>query len=122
MLGAYRARSSVSGSGALAPRRERCAAVGATRTAGPGDIPPDYSDIDASPINQTIMALFRRKMVDRIGEDTEEPGYAGIIALTRKLNSMYKGTIFYSTPSILHVSVWHTIAVRAPTRGSLCRS
>lgn len=90
MLGACRARSCAGWNGRLAqPREARCAAR-ATRRAGPGDDPPDYSDIDSSPFNQTIMALFRRKMVDRIGEDTEEQGYAGIIALTRKLNSMYK--------------------------------
>lgn len=92
MLGACRARSCAGGNGRPAqPRERRCAAARATREAGPGDNPPDYSDIDSSPFNQTIMALFRRKMVDRIGEDTEEQGYAGIIALTRKLNSMYKG-------------------------------
>ena len=94
MLGACRARSCANRSERLAqPRQRRCAAVSATREAGPGDNAPDYSEIDSSPFNQTIMALFRRKMVARIGEDTDEQGYAGIIALTRKLNSMYKGTV-----------------------------
>jgi hypothetical protein len=63
----------------------------ATREAGPRDVAPSYEKIDASPINQFIMARFRTKMIDKIGEDVDEQGYAGIMALTRKLNSMYKG-------------------------------
>lgn len=85
-------------SGMLAqPQRQSSVVVAraATREAGPSDAAPDYSSLDSSPVNQTIMALFRRKMVARIGEDTDEQGYAGIIALTRKLNSMYKGATLY---------------------------
>lgn len=101
MIGSCRARSFASGSVRPAqPRKQRSTATRATRSAGPDESPPDYSEIDSSPFNQTIMALFRRKMVDRIGEDTEEQGYAGIIALTRKLNSMYKG----AAPSVLMCS------------------
>lgn len=75
------------------PRRNaRVAATATTRTAGPQDDAPSYSDIDNAPWNKQITALFRQRMIAKIGEDTEEQGYDGIIALTRKLNSMYKGT------------------------------
>lgn len=63
-----------------------------TRAAGPSDAPPSYDDIDNAPWNKQITALFRRKMIAKIGEDTEEAGYDGIISLTRKLNNMHAGT------------------------------
>jgi hypothetical protein len=76
-----------------------CSEAGAVSTAsavavvqaGPKDEPPDYSGIDRSPFNRAIMALFRRKMVQRIGEDSQMEGYDAIIDLTRKLNSMHPG-------------------------------
>lgn len=62
-----------------------------TRAAGPSEPAPSYDDIDNAPWNKQITALFRQKMIAKIGEDTEEEGYDGIIALTRKLNSMHAG-------------------------------
>lgn len=63
-----------------------------TRPAGPSDAPPSYDDVDNALWNRQITALFRQKMIAKIGEDTDETGYDGIIALTRKLNSMHAGT------------------------------
>jgi hypothetical protein len=106
MVRACRARPCSVGRGQVEqPRKWRGTAVRATRAAGPAESPPDYSEIDSHPVNKAIMALFRRKMVARIGEDCEEQGYAGIIALTRKLNSMYKGEILISVLSLIRVYV-----------------
>ena len=63
----------------------------ATRTAGPGDAPTDYKQIDQNSFNRLIMSLFRRKMVDAIGQDSSMSGYDGIIDLTRTLNAKYTG-------------------------------
>jgi hypothetical protein len=35
------------------------------------------------------MALFRSKMVAALGSDSTQPGYAGIIDLTRRLNAAH---------------------------------
>lgn len=43
--------------------------------AGPTDETPAYDALDASPWNKAIMALFRRKMVMALEEDTEAQGY-----------------------------------------------
>lgn len=72
-------------------RNARVVARATTRAAGPSDPAPSYTRIDNAPWNKQITALFRRKMIAKIGEDTEEKGYDGIIALTRKLNNMHKG-------------------------------
>lgn len=42
--------------------------------AGPGEETPAYDSLDASPWNKAIMALFRRKMVNALEEDTEAQG------------------------------------------------
>lgn len=71
-----------------APSKDRITCTGLV--AGPSEAPPSYTNIDASPWNNAIMALFRRKMVVALAEDTEAQGYDAIIDLTRKLNSKYK--------------------------------
>jgi hypothetical protein len=50
------------------------AAAAATRQAGPVDPVPDYTAIDSQPLNQVVMALFRRKMVAAIGSDSQLTG------------------------------------------------
>lgn len=57
---------------------------------GPAEDPPSYANIDSSPWNRAIMAIFRQKMVTALHEDSEAKGYDAIIDLTRKLNSKYK--------------------------------
>ncbi len=36
--------------------------------------PPDYTEVDAQPLNRVIMGLFRRKMVAAIGSDVPSVG------------------------------------------------
>ena len=43
--------------------------------AGPAEEAPSYTAIDAALLNKGIMALFRQKMVDAIGQDSRETGY-----------------------------------------------
>jgi len=43
-------------------------------TAGPADSPPDYTNIDAKPLNRVITQLFRRKMVAQLGVDSTQQG------------------------------------------------
>ena len=52
----------------------RLAAV--LRTAGPSDEPPDYSAIDAQPLNKLVYSLFRRRMAAAVGSDSPEQGCA----------------------------------------------
>lgn len=42
--------------------------------AGPSTPQPDFSEVDRQPLNAAIMALFRRKMVQALGEDVQESG------------------------------------------------
>ena len=53
-----------------------CLAVRAESTiqAGPSDAPPSYESIDSQPLNKLILQLFRSKMVQAIGEDSELEG------------------------------------------------
>jgi hypothetical protein len=68
-----------------APRRPRLtlaraagpldgAAATQLRQAGPGTPAPSYAEIDAQPLNRVVMALFRRKMVESIGSDSQLQG------------------------------------------------
>ncbi|CAD7704759.1 unnamed protein product [Ostreobium quekettii] len=57
--------------------------------AGPQDAPPDYSKIDGTIVSRAVMGLFRARMVETLGEDSELEGYDAIIDLTRKLNAKY---------------------------------
>ncbi|KAL4428507.1 hypothetical protein ABPG75_002596 [Micractinium tetrahymenae] len=57
--------------------------------AGPATPPPDYSAIDAQPLNRAVYGLFRRRMVQAIGSDSQLEGYGAIIDLTRRLNAMH---------------------------------
>lgn len=41
---------------------------------GPAEDPPSYADIDSSPWNRAIMAIFRQKMVTALHEDSEAKG------------------------------------------------
>ncbi len=57
--------------------------------AGPRDPQPDYTAIDAQPLNRIIYSLFRNKMVQALGgKDSPIPGYSAIIDLTRRLNAL----------------------------------
>ena len=47
----------------------------------------EYERLDRVPLNAFIMSLFRRKMIIALDRDVPEEGYAGIISLTRSLNS-----------------------------------
>lgn len=49
-------------------------AAAPVRQAGPSTPEPDYRDIDGQPSNQVVMALFRRKMVQAIGNDSQLTG------------------------------------------------
>ena len=40
--------------------------------------PPDYSQLDAQPLNKMVTALFRRKMVLAVGEDVDAQGCARV--------------------------------------------
>lgn len=42
--------------------------------AGPSTPQPDFNEVDRQPLNAAIMALFRRKMVQALGEDVQESG------------------------------------------------
>lgn len=42
--------------------------------AGPASPPPDYSAIDAQPLNRAVYGLFRRRMVAAIGADSPLQG------------------------------------------------
>jgi hypothetical protein len=44
------------------------------RQAGPLTAPPAFAEVDAQPLSQLIMGLFRRKMVLALGEDTPARG------------------------------------------------
>ena len=46
--------------------------------AGPAEEAPSYTAIDAALMNKGIMALFRQKMVDAIGQDSQETGYESV--------------------------------------------
>jgi hypothetical protein len=58
--------------------------------AGPRNSPqPDYTAIDAQPLNRLIYSLFRNKMVYALGgKDSSMKGYPAIIDLTRRLNAL----------------------------------
>ena len=56
--------------------------------AGPSDAPPDYTAIDARPLNKIVYSLFRRRMAQALGgRDSTLEGYPAIIDLTRRLNA-----------------------------------
>lgn len=97
------ARSACHHRSARQPRR-RTAAVAAAQAAagepvrpqqgglvvaGPASPPPDYSAIDAQPLNRVIYSLFRGRMAAAIGSDSQLEGYDAIIDLTRRLNAMH---------------------------------
>ncbi len=44
------------------------------KKAGPEVPPPSYERIDSQPFNKAIMSLFRRKMIDAIGTDSDNNG------------------------------------------------
>ena len=56
----------------LAVRRGR---MQAAIPAGPRDDPPSYAAIDAQPHNRLFMHMFRRSVVEGLGEDAPEPGW-----------------------------------------------
>lgn len=58
-----------SGGGAAPPP-----APGGLVAAGPSSLPPDYSAIDAQPLNRAVYGLFRRRMVAAIGADSQLQG------------------------------------------------
>ena len=47
---------------------------GSWKRAGPEMPAPSYESIDSQPLNKAIMSLFRRKMVDAIGTDSNNKG------------------------------------------------
>lgn len=57
--------------------------------AGPTDSPPEYSGIDSKLHNRLFMHLFRQALVQKLGEDAPEPGFDGIITLTRRLSHRF---------------------------------
>jgi hypothetical protein len=74
-----------------APRRTRHRASpsrAAAQPAGPATPPPTYNAIDAQPLNRVVYSLFRRKMADALGSDSDLQGYPAIIDLTRRLNAV----------------------------------
>ena len=42
--------------------------------AGPASPPPDYSAIDAQPLNRLVYTLFRKRMAQAIGADSQLEG------------------------------------------------
>lgn len=58
-------------------------------SAGPTDEPPSYEAIDSRPHNRLFMHLFRQAVVEGLGEDAPEPGFDGIITLTRRLSNRF---------------------------------
>lgn len=58
---------------AIAGGDGRTAAPGLV-AAGPATPPPDYSKIDAQPLNRAVYGLFRRRMVQAIGSDSKLEG------------------------------------------------
>jgi hypothetical protein len=57
-----------------APRAEPIRLTTEGFVAGPNDSAPTYDEIDSQVLNSAIMALFRSKMVDAIGEDSHKEG------------------------------------------------
>lgn len=56
---------------------------------GPSGPKPSYVEIDAQPLNSLVYSLFRKKMVDALGNtDSSLDGYDAIIDLTRRLNAL----------------------------------
>eukprot|EP00803_Ostreobium_quekettii_P006358 evm.model.scf_70EXC.3 EVM.evm.TU.scf_70EXC.3 scf_70EXC:52044-56663(-) len=49
--------------------------------AGPQDAPPDYSKIDGTIVSRAVMGLFRARMVETLGEDSELEGQNMPLAL-----------------------------------------
>lgn len=49
--------------------------------AGPATPPPDYSAIDAQPLNRVVYGMFRRRMAQAIGSDSSLDGWvrAGVV-------------------------------------------
>lgn len=43
--------------------------------AGPASPPPDYSAIDTQPLNRAVYSLFRGRMVQAIGSDSQQEGW-----------------------------------------------
>lgn len=56
---------------------------------GPSTPTPDYTNIDAQPLNRLFMRQFRRKMVETMCEDVPTTGYQGLVELAHRLNTMY---------------------------------
>ena len=48
--------------------------LNAYRAAGPSEPVPNYDALDSQPLNRLVMALFRGKMVDAIGQDSQLEG------------------------------------------------
>ena len=61
--------------------------------AGPSEERPSYTAIDAVLLNKGIMSLFRQKMVDAIGQDSQETGYTSL--QHSLLDLMYDQSIHY---------------------------
>lgn len=51
-----------------------CCAQASDFQAGPSEPAPSYAALDEKLLNKAIMALFRRRMVAAIGEDSSEQG------------------------------------------------
>ena len=47
---------------------------GSCRLAGPSTPPPNYAAIDAQPLNRAVYTLFRRRMAQAIGSDSQLEG------------------------------------------------
>jgi len=95
LRGAGAGRGVARSAGAPRPRRPAVAVAAASQAtsfarAGPADPPPDYSRLDASPLNAAVMGLFRARMAAALGgaDSAAPPGdYAAIVELTRRLNA-----------------------------------
>lgn len=56
------------------PPQRPAAAAGGLVAAGPAAPPPSYAAIDAQPLNRLVYSLFRKRMAQAIGTDSQLEG------------------------------------------------
>ena len=53
--------------------------------AGPAHPRPDYAAVDANPVNQWAMGIYRQALVENLGRDSPLPGWGGVLDLTHQI-------------------------------------
>lgn len=58
---------------------------------GPSTSPPDYTSIDANPLNRRLTAIFRAKLEAELGRPARASGYAGVVEVVSALAHRHRG-------------------------------